>query len=276
MIQSKAMLVDLTIRQWTATKHDKDVSSQVEQSHAAHDAGRYNKRLIDKANLTDINRVANELRKFHYAHTLPWTDKGQRMLPSDLFMDYRQEVAKYKQEFQNAVSGFVKLYPSLVANARGSLNTMFNPLDYPDAADLYALFDIEIEFMPVPDAQDFRVDVSEETQNEIRAQITETLHARQASMIKDCWGRMREVVGRIAEQCSKEKGVLRETLISNAHDLVCVLSALNITNDPDIASAEAAIRDELIFPISQLRNSPTKRAEVAASAKKLLACMPEE
>ena len=40
MIQSKAMLVDLTIRQWTATKHDKAVSAEVETAHAAKDAGR--------------------------------------------------------------------------------------------------------------------------------------------------------------------------------------------------------------------------------------------
>ena len=39
MIQSRAMLANLSISQWTARKYDKSVSSEVEKAHAAHDAG---------------------------------------------------------------------------------------------------------------------------------------------------------------------------------------------------------------------------------------------
>lgn len=276
MIQNRAMLVDLTIRQWTATKHDRRVSAEIEHTHAAHDAGRYNKRLIDKTYFAEISRIANELRKYHYARTHAWTDKGQRLLPSDLFMDYRQDVAKHKADFQAAVQDFVRIYPTLVQEARKRLNTMFVPTDYPDTGELWSLFGIEMEFMPVPDAQDFRVDVAEETQNEIRLQISESLNARQASMVKECWSRMREVVGRIADQCGKENGVIRESLITNASDLVAILGALNVTNDPDITAAEAAIREKLVVPVGTLRASPTTRAEVAASARTLLNCMPGE
>ncbi len=276
MIQSKAMLVDLTIRQWTATKHDKAVSAEVETAHAAKDAGRYNKRLIDKAHLAEINRIANELRKHHYSRTLPWTDKGQRLLPSELFLDYRQDMAKYKADFQAAVSTFIKLYPQLVQDARMRLGTMYQAEDYPQPTDLSALFDITVEFAPVPDANDFRVDVSKETQDEIRQQITDAVSLRQAKMVKECWARMREVVGRIAEQCGKENGVIRDSLIDNARDLVNILGGLNVTANPTIATIEVAIRSKLIVPAAQLRTSPTVRAEVARVAHALLERMPQE
>lgn len=276
MIQSKAMLVDLTISQWTATKHDKAVSAEVETAHAAKDAGRYNKRLIDKAHLAEINRIANELRKHHYSRTLPWTDKGQRLLPSELFLDYRQDMAKYKADFQAAVSTFIKLYPQLVQDARMRLGTMYQAEDYPQPTDLSALFDITVEFAPVPDANDFRVDVSKETQDEIRQQITDAVSLRQAKMVKECWARMREVVGRIAEQCSKENGVIRDSLIDNARDLVNILGGLNVTANPTIATIEVAIRSKLIVPAAQLRTSPTVRAEVARVAHALLERMPQE
>ena len=276
MIQSKAMLVDLTISQWTATKHDKAVSAEVETAHAAKDAGRYNKRLIDKAHLAEINRIANELRKHHYSRTLPWTDKGQRLLPSELFLDYRQDMAKYKADFQAAVSTFIKLYPQLVQDARMRLGTMYQAEDYPQPTDLFALFDITVEFAPVPDADDFRVDVSKETQDEIRQQITDAVALRQTKMVKECWARMREVVGRIAEQCSKENGVIRDSLIDNARDLVNILGGLNVTANPTIATIEVAIRSKLIVPAAQLRTSPTVRAEVARVAHELLARMPQE
>lgn len=276
MIQSKAMLVDLTISQWTALKHDKAVSAEVETTHAAKDAGRYNKRLIDKAHLAEITKIANELRKHHYSRTLPWTDKGQRLLPSELFLDYRQDMAKYKADFQAAVSTFIKLYPQLVQDARMRLGTMYQPEDYPQPNDLWAMFDIATEFSPVPDANDFRVDVSKETQDEIRQQITYAVSLRQTKMVKECWARMREVVGRIAEQCGKENGVIRESLIDNARDLVNVLGGLNITDNPTIAAIEVAIRSKLIVPATQLRTSPTVRAEVARVARKLLERMPQE
>ena len=98
-IQERSMLVDLTIKCWDATKHDKKVSAEVEQAHAAHDAGRYSKRLIDKAHLADLSNLAGKARQFHYRLTLPWSDKGQRILPSDLFLDYRHGLAGIKAEF---------------------------------------------------------------------------------------------------------------------------------------------------------------------------------
>ena len=87
---------------------------------------------------------------------------------------------------------------------------------------------------------------------------------------------MREVVGRIAEQCGKENGVIRDSLIDNARDLVNILGGLNVTANPTIATIEVAIRSKLIVPAAQLRTSPTVRAEVARVAHALLERMPQE
>lgn len=80
--------------------------------------------------LAEIDHIANELRKYHYSRTLPWTDKGHRALPSNLFFEYQQELAKYKQQFQKAVDDFIAIYPQLVQNARLRLGTMYRPEDY--------------------------------------------------------------------------------------------------------------------------------------------------
>ena len=73
MFAKRAMLVELTIRQWTARKHDKSASNTVKNAHqVAGDGGKYNKLLIAKEALERINRVANELRRTHYRFTA-WT-----------------------------------------------------------------------------------------------------------------------------------------------------------------------------------------------------------
>lgn len=274
MIQNRSMLIDLTIRRWTAVKHDRTVSAEVDQTHAAKQGGRYNKYLIDKAHLAAIDTIANDLRKYHYSRTLPWTDKGHRALPSDLFFEYQQELAKYKQQFQTAVADFVRIYPQLVQDARLRLGTMYRPEDYPQPSELFAMFDISLDISPVPDANDFRVDVAQEAQDEIRAQITQSVVQRQVKMVADCWARMREVVGRIADQCGKEKPVIRDSLIGNARDLVSVLGGLNITDDPDINAVRTDIENRLLVPVEQIRNSFSTRAKVATAAQEILERIP--
>lgn len=275
MIQTRSMLIDLSISRWTAIKHDRKVSAEVDQTHAAKQGGRYNKYLIDKAHLAEIDRIANELRRYHYSRTLPWTDRGHRVLPSELFFDYQQELAKYKQQFFSAVSDFVRIYPQLMQDARQRLGTMYRPEDYPQPSELFAMFDITIDIAPVPDANDFRVDVAEEAKAEIRQQITKAVAERQAKMVKDCWARMHEVVGRIADQCSKEKPVIRDSLMDNARELVSVLDALNITDDPAITAARNDISDRVIVPLGQLRTAPTVRMRVATAAQEILERIPE-
>ena len=60
------------------------------------------------------------------------------------------------------------------------------------AGAVEALQGISLDIAPVPDANDFRVDVAKEAQDEIRAQITKAVTERQAKMVSDCWTRMRE------------------------------------------------------------------------------------
>lgn len=273
-VQERAMLVDLTIKCWDATKHDKKVSAEVEQAHAAHDAGRYSKRLIDKAHLSAVSTIAAEARKFHYSLTLPWSDKGQRILPSELFFEYQQGLAGIKNKFMAARDDFLKVYPQLVQAARMRLGTMYDPADYPDAHDLRYAFDIKTEVMPVPDAFDFRVNVDSETQDAIRDQITQAVAEKQTRAVKDCWVRAREVLERIVTQCSNEKGRVHDSLMDNAASLAKILKGLNITNDPQIAQMERDIA-ALVVPTTAIRVSQATRKRVADGAASILAAMPQ-
>lgn len=269
MIQAKAMLVNLSISQWTATKHDKSISLEVEKAHAATNAGRYNKALIDKSFLEPISKLAGAVRTYHYSRTLPWSDNNQRLLPSKLFMEYSAEIRKFKGQYAQLVSEFLVLYPDLVNKARSRLNTMFQPDDYPQGADLRSKFSIDLEIMPVPDASDFRVDVSIEDRKEIQDDISKAVNARQGKAMRDVYARIREVVGRISEQCGKEKGRIFDSSMENAVDLVNVLSGLNITDDPELTRMEQELKALLCKP-QTLRDSPTARKKAAAAADALL------
>src|ERR1017187_4195336 len=85
MITERAMLAAVHISIWTAVKHDRKISRDVASQHGAHQgAGRYNKQLLRGADkLDELRTLAGQVRQYFYQITLPWSDEGFRLLPSD-------------------------------------------------------------------------------------------------------------------------------------------------------------------------------------------------
>jgi hypothetical protein len=271
-LQDRAMLTVLTISQWTNRKHDKNVSNEVEKAHAAKDAGRYNKQLIDKAALEPLSKIASAARDYHYTVTLPWGNNGERLLPAALFLDYAEHMRNFKAEFETRTRAFVQIYPALVNDARARLGTLYNALDYPAASEIASKFSIETSFTPVPSAGDFRVDLNEEYVDKIKSEITIAVETRQRDAVKHCWTRVKDVVGKIHERLANEEHTFRDSLIENARELVAILPALNITGDPELISIEADVKTLLVEP-DVLRNNVVTRSETAKKAEAIMAKM---
>lgn len=269
-IQTRAMLAQLSVSQWTARKQDKAVTAEVEKSHAAHDAGRFNKDLVNKALLEPIRAIAGKVREYHYKMTLPWNANGAWLLPSAMFIEYTSQIRAFKAEFDKAVKDMLAQYPAEVQAARTRLGTMYDPGDYPEPWALQDKFSINVEFTPMPDAQDFRVDVSNDALSELRSSVTQAVADRQAQAVKACYARIQDVVSKIYERLSVPDAIFKDSLITNAIELCLVLDGLNITDDPGITAICQEIRNDLLMPPSTLRNAPAIRARTALAAQNIL------
>lgn len=270
-IQDQAMLANLTISQWTARKHDRKASKEVDTAHGANDAGRYNKLLVDKSALQPIASAASALRDLHYKLTLPWGDNGDRLLPSTLFVDYTNKVRAARQVFDDAVASFVGSYPNLIQDARKRLGTLYEPGDYPATSQISTRFGSHVGFAPVASAEDFRVDVGAENVAEIRAEITRQAEQRLNDATKECWTRVRDVVERYAERMSAENGKVYDSMVDGARDLVNLLPALNMTHDSELTRVTHEIEQRLLrYTTSQLRSSLGARQAVSAAANDIL------
>lgn len=268
MLQTQAMIANLNISQWTARKHDKAISKEVDVAHQAQDGGRYNKMLIDKAALEPLAKNAGRVRDYHYTMTLPWGDNGDRLLPAKAYMEYTAAMRKFRDANEMLVNAFVASYPSLVADARTRLGTMYDPRDYPPVSDIAARFSVVVGFMPVPDAKDFRVDVGDEALAEIKASINAAVAERQAGAIKECWRRLHEAVNNLHVMMLKEKPIFRDSIVGNVNDLVEMLPKLNITNDS--ALNEACLFCAISETPLQLRRSASTRRTLASRTADML------
>lgn len=266
-LQDKAMLVNLSVSAWTASKKDNRASDSVKAQNAAGaKAGWFNKRLVDPTSLQPISKVEGRIRDFHYKMTLPWGDNGDRVLPGSAYMDYTDGLRALKTEFENEVRIFCTNYPQLVQDARAMLGAMYDPGDYPEVGSISGRFGVTSNFSPVPDAADFRVDVGAEAVEEIRKNITANVEKRLVGATQDCWIRLEEAVRAMHERLDDPKAVFRDSLVENLRVLTHLLPKLNVANDKNLDAVLVDVRTHLLSDPVDLRHNKKLRQSTADMA----------
>lgn len=274
-LTEKAMLVNLSISQWTARKYDRKVSREVNESHgASDDAGRYNKSLVARDSLKELQKIVNKARVYHYENTLPWFDEGSRILPASLFVDYSAKMRELRSRFENEIAVFADNYPSLIEQARKDLNGLFNESDYPGIETIKGKFGWTIAISPLPTSDDFRVSLSDEEVKKIRSEI----EARSTKAVeigtKDLWERLYKVVNHMVEKLSVPDAIFRDSLVNNVAELTSLLPKLNIGDDASLEEARKAVEIRLAnLDPEMLRKDETARAETAKDAAAILDAM---
>ncbi|CCF19140.1 conserved exported protein of unknown function [Pseudorhizobium banfieldiae] len=280
-LSTRAMLVSLSISQWSGRRLDREITDEVNQQHnAAADAGRYNKLLLPKEALEPIVKIVSATRTDFLTRTLPWMDNGSRIMAAEAYLAHMGWIRQQKVKFDDAVNDFLAKYPGYVNDARVRLNGMFKDEDYPDVDTLRAKFSLDCKVMPVPSSSDFRVDMSEAQASIIRADIEEQLTKATTAAVQDVYKRVADVAGRMVERLNaykpakgkgdKAEGIFRDSLVENVRDLIKILPALNITGDPKLAAMAEQLKPLAEYDASVLREDEGKRRDVAAEAQSIL------
>jgi len=243
-ISSSALLVELNISVWPASKLDREITDKVNtDASAVRGASQTKKNLFAGTSLRkDISDFAARVRLYHNKHTLPWADKGERMLPTKLFMEYKQTMNGFEQTFNMMCNNFYIEYPRLVAEAPTNLGTMYKAEDYPDLTDVRLKFGFRRTVKPVPEAGDFRLDIPAYDLDEMRAEFEKQHETKLAEAMREPWERLHKTLVGMSEKLTDIEGDdskkrYHDTLISNPIELCGLLTKLNVTNDPKLEEA---------------------------------------
>lgn len=233
-IATRAVLITLSISQATFRKLDREASAEVLTNHAAaSDAGRFNKQIVEKEALAPMVTLAGAARSYLYKHTLPWSDNGDRVLPSVKYFEVMQQLADYRDAFNVEVDKFCSEYEAHRARAQLRLNSLFNPADYPSTEDVRRKFGMSFTVMPLPTAGDLRCEMTQDQVEELRAEINATVESRVTAMMDTLIMDFAGTVSRLREQLRTGKR-LSVSLLDNVHDLLHRMPGLNLTNDERI------------------------------------------
>lgn len=250
-IASSAMLVELSISSWTARKLDRKVSTEVDVGKGTKTrAGNYNKNLLAGTGFLDtITKYAANARAWHISQTLPWSDNGLRLLPMSNFMSYKQNLVTLEQNYQALVDKFIIAYPNLVSAAAFQLGDLFNRTEYPEADTIARRFKFTVNYLPVPMAGDFRIDIGEEAKAELVANCEKAYTDRLNNAMKDAWDRLHDCLMRMSERLSDndkgDKKIFRDSLIENAVELTSLLKHFNLTGDSNMELARAELENAI-------------------------------
>lgn len=275
-LNTRAMLTSLSIRRWQATRTDQKITTEVAEKHSvnARRAGHYRKHAIDvdAPSFKAVASAASDLRHKHYDLTLPWGQDGARILTATMFETYSNETRKLRAAFERAAAAFVADYPRLCASARAELNGLWDAKDYP--SNIAAKFGVEITIMPLPDADDFRVALTDDVTDEIKANITAELAKTTEAAMKEPYQRLYDHVSRMVERLRDPEGVVRDTLVTGLADLCAILPGLNLTNDPTLEDLRKRAETMVTgLDAQQIRDSDTVRIATANKAAEIQSLM---
>ena len=270
-LNDRAMLISLTISQWGNRKLDHKATSKVDSDfNTSGRVGKYSKRLLPHAeSLNDIYAKSANIRKVFYENTMPWSIDGVMILPSAHYLTFSQQLADLIKDWNLAVSVFLAEYSELLQRADEHLGQLYNVEDYPSLDEMRKKFSIDVQVMPVPEA-DFRCGLDQADKDALEAQLAQTLNDNAAKGTSVLWRRLYDRVSHIHERLSKPDAIFHSSMIDKTEELCDLVEVLNIENDANLSEAVQVIRDSLIMDPKLLRTDPALRTKVAKTAGEIV------
>jgi len=250
-IDTCAMLTEFNASVWTARKLDKSATEEIVTSKnaAAKDAARVNKSLLaGRSELEDIQSMIGRARSFVYDNTLPWSDSGLRLLPTINFERFAAKMNAFEEEFAMMVQAFVDIYPTLITAQAMALGDMFKRDEYPTQNAIMTKFAFRVNYLPVPTAGDFRVDVGNAAMDDIKAKLERIAQERVDAAMQDVRARLGDHLKRMSDRLTTDyvEGEAKarrfhDSLVDGALELCDITKSLNVVNDLDLEAARKAL-----------------------------------
>ncbi len=280
-IDTCAMLVEFNASVWTARKLDRTTTDEVVATKhaAAKDAARVNKHLLaGRTELEVIQQAVGRARQYVYDKTSPWSDSGLRLLPNTSFISFTAKLDDFEHEFTAIVKSFVAIYPSLITAQAMALGDMFKRDDYPSANEIMTKFSFRVNYMPVPTSGDFRVDVGNAAQAELKAKLDKLTQERIDHAMADVRERLGSHLKRMSDRLTTDyvQGEAKprrfhDTLVEGALELCDLTKALNIVNDTALETARRDLEQVLVgVTPTELRKNEAVRQDVKKNVDAIL------
>jgi hypothetical protein len=283
-LKTQGLLVAVTITKPQLTAKDDKATGDAEAMNNARGAGQYRKDLYPKHLVAPITEVESQVRAYIRGQTLPW-GTNSRLLPATKYMDFVTRLAQFEIAFGQAVTVFMQNYTSVLAAAQQQQGALYDPNLYPDVSELRAQFTFAPRFMPITDDGDFRVQITQEEVDMLKAQARQQVEQDTNAMAAEAVTRLKQTVAALAEAMgrptratiAKHGGVeirppiFRDSIVENITDVTELLKGFASMLPPKLVDLIDATAPLGKTNPESLRTDDQLRAAMKSNAESLLA-----
>jgi len=280
-LSEKAMLVKLTMRRANLTRRDQVAEATIQQQLDDTSLIVSSKLFRDKTNpVNQIMTAASEVYTEHKKRTLPWADKGPRVLPNAQYMDYTQvmrgkidHVDAMIQRYMPSYDLFVQrdiTYRSKSPSSRAKIE------DYPTAEQFAAKMGFDLRFMPMPDRKHFIYDLSSEDEAAFNASMEDTATLIKEDTIKRMLTPLQKLVEKLNTPIGSDGHIFRDSAIENIVEGIELARKLTLDESPEIKQLTDSLNAEVsryANNIEWLRESPIVREQAAKKLSDIASAM---
>ena len=271
-ISDSAVLVRLNISVWGASKRNKDIENELAmRKNADPKAMRmYDNLMVGSTGHRDIQKHAAQSRLWHNTMTLPWDERGYRLCPTSLFLDYKSQHNLKQATFKSMVDTFRMKYWSYRETAKEHRGDLFREDDYPPVTEVMSKFAWNFVVAPVPESGHLCIDLPAQEMEELKQSCDAEVERKVAEAAKENDKRLLKELQAISAKCTDtgdeeedDKKRWHDTFVTNPLDLCRMLKHMNLTNDPKIEEARQRLEDIMVGKTKDMfKDSPVVRKEV--------------
>lgn len=257
------LLVKMTRKRPQAEKYDSQASYNY-NSEKETDIKIYKDLFKGNKLVNALNNCYSDAYVYHIHHTLPWLDRGFRMIFGPNCAKYMQNVGEYRATMETLLKEIEPVYQDMVASDLARLKELGNPIDYPTYSDFARSWQLVVDFRPVPQVGDYRVSVPQEVADGLQQQLQD-LGVKTKDLLRD---RLKQEFKDFFETLNKPDRE-RRLFDSTFNELVSLVKRtkdLNVLNDTDLDYTLDRLNTVLAnFTIQDLRKYPEARTEFITS-----------
>lgn len=250
-LRKRAIKVKLNISAWKGMKKDSQVEGEVAAAHKIKGkAGKWQGNLFPACDeeLKMILDAETALRGLYYSKTRKWNDNEQ-ILTSEQFLPFVEEMSKLRGLFEQRVDTFLNVYDERVEQAMQNRGSLASRIDYPTKDEVKEKFEVRLQFFPLEDSGDFRLEIPEEAEEKLVKQLDEGVAERLQECMKDSKERLVKALQNALINLNKVKGSgrYRGEWYTNLQELLEVAESFNLADDAEYSEAVKKVKDAFAY-----------------------------
>jgi hypothetical protein len=270
-IASKVLVVKPTISMVGKSVTDETLTNEVQSEHSiGRDGGSWVKKLYPSKHgkpspLAAIQSIVTQARKFHGMQTL--RSSFGDLLPSIAYSEYTARMEEFRTKFDDEADYFALRFPQIIADCAEVLNGTFDRKNYPSEHNVRARFSFTLATSPLPRSSDVLVQyLGQEQTAAVQANLAHQVEAAAQNGVKQAMERVLVQVNHITDILTRPSTKIYDSLIENLDELLKLVPAFNLTNDPTLSSLVARCKADLLVAPDTLRESAVNRHIVSQRA----------